>query len=125
MMADGHPDDLVRDPKRSFPSFTSAATLLDIVNTPPGFKDFFGTQTETRNPGITRVRCPLLAFFGTKGDVGAEADLELLKSSIHRQPSGPSRVDTVMIKDADHMYTGEEVQVAQAISEWANSLSVR
>ncbi len=125
MMADGHPDDLVRDPKRSFPSFTSAATLLDIVNTPPEFKDFFGTQTETRNPGITRIRCPLLAFFGTEGDVGAEADLELLKSSIHRQPSGPSRVDTVMIKHGDHMYTGEEVQVAQAISEWTNTLSVR
>ena len=98
MMADGRPDDLVRDPKRSFPSFISAATMLDIVNTPPEFKDFFGTQTETKNPGVTRIRCPLLAFFGTKGDVGNEADLELLKSSIKRQSSGPSRVNTVMIQ---------------------------
>ncbi len=122
MMADGRPDDLVRDPKRSFPSFISAATMLDIVNSPPELKDFFGTKTETRNPGVTRVRCPLLAFFGTRGDVGSQADLELLKSSIRRQSSGPSRVDTVMIENADHMYTGEEAQVAQVIAKWADSL---
>jgi hypothetical protein len=125
MMADGNPDDLVRDPKRSFPSFISAATMLDIVNTPPEFKDFFGTQTDTKNPGVTRIRCPLLAFFGTKGDVGNEAELDLLKSSIQRQSNGPSRVNTVMIKNADHMYSGEEAQVAQTIAKWADSLSAR
>ena len=122
MMADGRPDDLVRDPKRSFPSFISAATMLDIVNSPPELRDFFGTKTETRNPGVTRIHCPLLAFFGTRGDVGSQADLELLKSSIQRQSSGPSRVDTVMIEKADHMYTGEEAQVAQVIAKWADGL---
>jgi dienelactone hydrolase len=122
MMADGHPDDLVRDPKRSFPSFISAATMLDIVNTPPEFKDFYGTQTESKSPGVTRIRCPLLAFFGTRGDVGSDADLELLKSSIKRQSSGPSRVDTVMIRGGDHMYTGEEAQVAETIAKWADTL---
>jgi pimeloyl-ACP methyl ester carboxylesterase len=122
MMADGRPDDLVRDPKRSFPSFISAATMLDIVNSPPELKDFFGTKAETRNPGVTRVRCPLLAFFGTKGDVGDAAELELLKSSIQRQSSGPSRVDTAMIRNADHMYAGEEGQVADIIAEWAATL---
>jgi pimeloyl-ACP methyl ester carboxylesterase len=122
LMADGHPDDLVRDPKRSFPSFISAATMLDIINTPPEFKDFFGTQSEIKNPGVTRIRCPLLAFFGTRGDVGSDVDLELLKSSIKRQSSGPSRVDTVMIHGADHMYTGEEAQVAETIAKWADTL---
>lgn len=122
MMAEGRGDDLVRDPKRSFPSFISAATMLDIVNSPPEFKDFFGTRTETKNPGVTRIHCPLLAFYGTKGDVGTEADLELLKSCIQRQSSGPSRVDTVRIRHADHMYTGEEVQVAQTIAQWADRL---
>ena len=68
LMADGRGDDLVRDPKRSFPSFISAATFLDIANTPPEFKDFFGVQTP--NPGVTRIHCPLLAFFGARGDVG-------------------------------------------------------
>src|SRR5215831_10419801 len=65
---------------------------------------------------------PLLAFFGTRGDVGNEADLELLKSSIKRQPSGPRRVDTVMIRGADHMYAGEEEQVAETIANWADTL---
>jgi pimeloyl-ACP methyl ester carboxylesterase len=120
LMADGRGDDLVRDPKRSFPSFISAATFLDIANTPPEFKDFFGVQTP--NPAVTRIYCPLLAFFGTREDVGTEADLKLLKSSIQRQPSGPSRVNTVMIQHADHMYTGEEAQVAQTIAQWADSL---
>jgi alpha/beta superfamily hydrolase len=49
-------------------------------------------------------------------------DLNLLKSCIQRQSSGPSRVDTVMIQDADHMYHGEEAQVAQTIAKWADTL---
>ncbi len=122
MMAEGRPDDLVRDPKRSFPSFISAATMLDMVNSPPEFKDFFGTRTETKDPRVTRIRCPLLAFFGTRGDVGTEATLKLLKSSIQRQSSGPSRVETVMIRGADHMYAGEEAQVAETIAKWADTL---
>src|SRR2546425_2764275 len=80
LMAEGQGDALVRDPKRSFPSYISAATFLDIANSPPESKDFFGVQAT--NPPVTRIRCPLLAFFGTHGDVGTEADLELLKSSI-------------------------------------------
>ena len=79
---------------------------MDIANTPPEFKDFFGMQTP--NPAVTSIRCPLLAFFGTHDDVGTAADLELLKSSIHRQSTGPSRVDTAMVDHADHMYQGEE-----------------
>ncbi|MBI1874121.1 MAG: alpha/beta hydrolase [Acidobacteria bacterium] len=124
LMAAGEGDALIRDPKRSFPSYVSAATFLDIANSPPESKDFFGVQTQTPNPGVTRIRCPLLAFFGTRGDVGNEEDLELLRSSIQRQRSGPSRVDTVMIRNADHMYTGEETQVAERIAEWANTLPV-
>jgi pimeloyl-ACP methyl ester carboxylesterase len=114
MIADGRPEDLVQGP------FVSAATFVDIVNTPPEFKDFFGIQTP--NPGVTRINCPLLAFFGTKGDVGNEEELELLKSSIKRQHSGPSRVDTVMIQGADHMYAGQENQVADIVASWANRL---
>jgi len=125
MMDEGRPDDLVKDPKRSFPSFISAGTMLDMVNGPPEFKDFWGTQTETKDPGVTRIRCPLLAFFGTRGDLGGEAEIELLKSSVRRQSSGPARLDTVMIKGTDHMYQGEEVQVAETIAKWADSLLQR
>jgi pimeloyl-ACP methyl ester carboxylesterase len=123
MMAEGRADDLVKDPKRSFPSFISAGTMLDIVNEPPEYKDFWGTQAETKNPGVAGIRCPLLAFFGTRGDVGGEAELELLKSSVQRQSSGPAQVDVVMIKGADHMYQGEETQVAETIAKWADGFS--
>jgi len=113
-IADGRSEEFVQGP------FVSAATFMDIVNTPPEFKDFFGIQTP--NPGVTRIHCPLLAFFGTNGDVGNEEDLELLKSSIKRQPTGPSRVNTVMIQGADHMYAGQEDRVAQVIASWADTL---
>ena len=122
LMAAGEGDALIRDPKRSFPSYISAATFLDIANSSPETKDFFGVQTQTPKAGVTRISCPLLAFFGTRGDVGNEEDLELLKSSIQHQRSGPSRVDTVMIRNADHMYTGEEAQVAQTIADWMESV---
>ena len=44
-----------------------------------------------------------------------------LKSSVKRQSTGPSRVDTVMIRGADHMYAGEEAQVAETIARWAST----
>lgn len=120
LVADGHGDDLLRIPKRRFPSFISAATFLDSANTPPEQQDFFGLQTP--NPGVTRIRCPLLAFFGTREpDIGGERDLELLASAVRRQSSGP-RVKTAMIQHADHMYAGEEAQVARTIAEWADTL---
>jgi dienelactone hydrolase len=72
--------------------------------------DFFGEHTP--NPGVSRIECPILAFFGTReSDVGSEADLRVLKSSVERQSRHP-KVTTTMIEGADHMYTGEEAKVA-------------
>jgi hypothetical protein len=62
----------------------------------------------------------LLALFGTRDDVGAEADLEAVRSSRARLSSGPSRIDTAMVQRADHMYTGEEAQVARVIADWVD-----
>jgi pimeloyl-ACP methyl ester carboxylesterase len=102
-------------------SFVSAATFLDLANMGLQLRDFYGVKTP--DPPVTRVLCPLLAWFGTKEpDIGTAADLELLKSTLQRLPTGPSRVDTVMIQNADHMYRGEEAQVAQTIAKWANAL---
>ncbi len=121
LMAEGKGDDLIRDPKRSFPSFVSAATFIDIANTPSQYKDFFGFRE--KSPGVKRIRCPLLAFFGTnEREVGTERDLEQLKASLWRLPEGPSRVETVMIQGADHMYKGEEAQVADIIAKWTDKL---
>jgi len=121
LVAEGRGDDLQRIPNRPFPAFISAATFLDDANTPVEYGDFFGEKTP--NPAVTRLRCPLLAFFGTREpDIGTKEDLELIKSCIQRQPSGPRCVDTVMIRGADHMYSGEEEQVARTIATWADNL---
>lgn len=122
LVADGKEDDLIRIPKRRFPSFVSAGTYLNFAtNYPPDQRDFFGVHTPA--PGVTRVHCPLLAFFGTReSDIGTAADLELLKTSAQRQRSGPMRIHTVMIDGADHMYTGHEADVAQTIAQWADTL---
>jgi hypothetical protein len=117
LKAKGEGDALIRIPKRSFPSYISADNFLGIANGPPKHNDF-----QTPSAAIARIRCPLLAFFGTWGDVGTEADLELFKSSIKAQSSGPSRVDTAMIGHADHMYLGGETTVADTIATWADSL---
>jgi pimeloyl-ACP methyl ester carboxylesterase len=45
LVEEGDGDDLIRLPHRSYPSFISAATHLDIANTPRQYKDFFGTRT--------------------------------------------------------------------------------
>jgi pimeloyl-ACP methyl ester carboxylesterase len=114
LVANGQPEELVQGP------FLSAATFLDIVNTPPEFKDFFGALST--NAGVTRIQCPLFVFLGTNGDVGNEADLELIKSSVKRLPTGPSRVDTALIEGADHMYDGQEDRVAELIANWTEKL---
>jgi pimeloyl-ACP methyl ester carboxylesterase len=117
----GAGEDLMRIPNRSYPSFTSAATELDIINKALAYQDFFGTKIQ--DPAIMRVGCPLLAFFGTGYDIGTEAELNLLKSSVQRLASGPSQVDITMIQNADHEYAGQEGQVAQVIASWADSIS--
>ena len=115
-MDGGAGEDLIRLPHRSTPSFISAATQLDIANTPRQYQDFFGLQTP--DPAIKEVTCPVLAFFGSKDDIGGEKELTLLKSSVRRLTRGPKTVDTAMIADGDHEYVGQEAQVAQVITRW-------
>ena len=100
-------------------SFISAATFLDLAKNWP--KDFFGVK-EPSAP-VTRIRCPILAWFGTKeSDVGTAADLELLVATLKRLQAGPPRVDVDMIQNADHMYDGEEAQVARKLAGWIDGL---
>jgi dienelactone hydrolase len=112
----GRGDDLLRLPGRSFPAFISAATWLDQANTPPEMLDFFGL--EHGSPGIKDVAVPLLAFFGTRGDVGGEADLAALTAAVSRIRGAAVPVETAMIQLGDHMYTGEEAQVAAVLAGW-------
>ena len=116
LVGEGNGDDLLRLPHRSFPSFVSAATYLDGVNTPREYEDFFGTQTP--DPAITKVTCPVLAFYGSKDDIGGEKDLALLTSSVRRLAHGPRTVDTAVIANGNHEYVGQEAQVVQVITRW-------
>jgi pimeloyl-ACP methyl ester carboxylesterase len=70
LMSENKGEELIKDPKRSFPSYISTATLMDIANSRPEYKDFFGVKTT--NAGITKIQCPILAFYGTHDDVGNE-----------------------------------------------------
>jgi pimeloyl-ACP methyl ester carboxylesterase len=120
LVAEGRGEDLLRLPNPAFPSFVSAATYAGLANAPADMLDYFGEHT--RNAGVTHTQCPILAFFGTReSDVGTESDLAVLKSSVDRQPKHP-KVTTAMIGGADHMYTGEEDQVAQVIATWADRI---
>lgn len=116
LVDEGNGDDLIQLPHRSYPSYVSAATWLDIAETPRQDKDFFGIQTP--DAAITKVTCPVLAFYGSKDDIGGEKDLDLLTSSVRRLPRGPSSVNTAMIANGNHEYVGEEAQVAQVITQW-------
>lgn len=115
LLADGKGDDLLRLP-RDFPSFISAATYIDQVDAPPRYLDIFGVRST--DAAIATITCPLLAMFGTRGDVGGEADLAVVRGTSKRLGSGPRRIDTALIARGDHMYEGEDAQVAQAIADW-------
>ena len=112
----GASDELIRLPNPNFPSFISAGTLVDQAETTPQLLDFFGL--ERRDGAVTTLGCPLLALFGTRGDVGGQRDLDAVKATPTRLSMMTLRVDTALIDGADHMYTGEERQVAGVIDGW-------
>jgi len=85
----------------------------------PRAVDFFGIKTPS--DAITRLRAPVLAFFGTDDDVGSQEELDLLKSAMARQAGAPP-LTTALIRGADHMYSGQEQQVADVIARWAMNL---
>jgi len=123
LVAEGAGDDLIRLPNRSYPSYVSAATYLDIENTPREYGDFFGTTTS--NAPVSRVKVPILAFFGTSGDVGGEKELDRVRASVRRLSGGARTTTTTMITHGNHEYVGEEAQVASKISEWAETTLLR
>lgn len=119
LVAEGSGEELMRIPNPSFPSYVSAATYLDMVNTPPAYKDFFGVG-HSPSPGVLRVKCPILAFFDTTSDVGGQSELDAVKASLQGLRGAP-KLDTTMIAGGGHEYVGEEAQVAEKIAGWVQS----
>ena len=123
LVAAGRGEDVPQNPNAPRPSVTSAATLLDLANMGSLLTDFFGVQTP--DPPVTRIRCPILAWFGTdEADIGTAADLELLETTLKRHATGPSSVKTVMIRNAGHMLGGEEAQAAQVLATWVDDVVI-
>jgi pimeloyl-ACP methyl ester carboxylesterase len=73
---------------------------------------------ETPDPGIARVRCPMLMFCGTR-EPAAIPQLE----GRRRLATGAPRVDVALIEGAVHSYRGSEAAVASTIGDWIDSLS--
>lgn len=79
--------------------------------------DVYGFHTP--DPAVARIRCPILAFYGTNEEwVGTPADLE----TIRQHARAAARVDTRVFEGADHVYTGCEDRVAAAIADWVDDL---
>jgi pimeloyl-ACP methyl ester carboxylesterase len=112
MVADGRGDELL--PGDGTPFGTSAANLLSRLRAD---LDVYGLVAS--DPPVARVRCPLLFVLGSEEpNIGLEADLETLR----RNARAASRVDTLYVPGADHLYRGREDAVAEALGDWTESL---
>jgi len=116
LVDEGAGEDLLRLANTAFPSFISAATFLDTENTPSVYKDFFGIGG-AQSPGITRLNCSMLAFFGSSGDIAGEKELKQAEAAIQKT-GARTKITTLMIANAGHEYVGEEAQVAEKIAHW-------
>lgn len=69
-------------------------------------------------PGaIAALTIPLLAFFGAQEQSGP-ADLDMIRQAAINAP----RVETHLIAESGHFYTGHEAEVADVIAQWAAGL---
>ncbi len=91
----------------------SAQTVVSHAET----ADRLLAAPDGEQPTLARVAVPMLAFFGAQERTG-EADLALIREAA----TGARRVETRLIADANHFYTGHEDEVARVIAEWADGL---
>jgi pimeloyl-ACP methyl ester carboxylesterase len=68
-------------------------------------------------PIIAAIQSPVLAFFGTN-EPGGASTLDLI-----RQQARSANVTTQMIKGADHIYAGQEAEVADMMAQWLATLT--
>jgi pimeloyl-ACP methyl ester carboxylesterase len=70
--------------------------------------------TTERTPYLAKIISPILALYGSDGDVGGEKELEVLRHTAR----DAARMDTEVVAGADHVYTGCEEQIARLIADW-------
>ena len=76
--------------------------------------------SNTRGPSyLSTITTPILAFYGTGGDVGGETELAFLRQTAHES----QHIDVKLIDGADHVYTGYEAQLASLIARWVADIA--
>jgi hypothetical protein len=76
-------------------------------------------HSETQEPHISRVSCPILAFYGSEEEwCGTANELE----TIRRNATSSPHVDTGIIQGADHVYWGKAGDTARLIGTWVDGL---
>jgi pimeloyl-ACP methyl ester carboxylesterase len=71
-------------------------------------------------PAVALLRCPVFAFLGSEEEwLGVPSDLEWFRTTATAAP----RCETRYFEGADHVYTGHERQVADAIGDWVDALT--
>lgn len=70
------------------------------------------------SPFISAVSCPILAIFGTSGDLGGESELQTIKQNAVNAVG----VYTRLIEGADHVYTQHEGTFGDVLIDWIQSL---
>ena len=90
----------------------SAQTYL--INARPEHDPYGADNPE---PLIARIRCPVLAFYGTREAEGMDALEDI------RRAAGPEvRLETTLIEGADHVYTERTREVAAVIADWLDAV---
>ena len=69
------------------------------------------------DPALAAISVPILAFYGAREPHGTP-QLDTLRARASAAP----RVDTPLIPNTDHFYTGQETQVAALIADWTDVL---
>ena len=116
MVAEGRGQDLL--PWGTSPAGAGTHSAQTYLNRARTGLDVYGLDTP--EPAVSKIRCPLLALYGTdEAWVGGAADLDVIK----RKATASARVETAMIDGADHVYTGHERDVARVVSRWLGDLS--
>jgi pimeloyl-ACP methyl ester carboxylesterase len=114
LVSDGRGEELLAYQRRSGPARASAQTIVSRAH---AALDLFGLRKP--DAAISRIRCPLLVFFGTnEPHIGTAAELE----TVRRNATGAPTVEAHMIEGADHVYTGRADEVAGLIARFARSL---
>jgi pimeloyl-ACP methyl ester carboxylesterase len=110
MVAEGRGDQLLPygslGPRNS--NSRTAAAYLDILHLP----DVFGRESD--DPPVSRLRCPLLAVYGSdEPHIGTDEDLDVIRHSAR----SASSVETRTVA-GDHVYAGHEASLAEVLAAW-------